>query len=148
MTICCKITALLRNRRRKLPAVHFYSHTLDRFPSGAVPILSLQGVLNGPSPKLQSASDVTSADRGVTDIPSVTEQCSSWRYAHTLRSSSWHSHESLYRKGHRQDVSHPDPNPFYPVTACAFKIEFPQWFLMLQCSLLCGNEETEVSNSS
>jgi len=125
-----------------------FTRTLDRFPSGVLHILSLQGVLNGPSPKLLSASDVTSTDRGVTDIPSVTEQCSSWRYAHTLRSSSWHSHESLYRKGHRQDVSHPDPNLFYPVTACAFKFEFPQGFLMLQCSLLCGTEEIEFSNSS
>ena len=130
MTVCFKITALLINWRRKLPAIHFYSDTLDRFPSGVLCILSLQGVLNGLSPKLLSASDVTSTDRGVTDIPSVTDLCSSWRYAHTLRSSSWHSHESLYSKGHREEVSHPDPNPFYPATACALKIEFPQGVLM------------------
>ena len=29
-----------------------------------------------------------------------------------------------------KEVSHPDPNPFHPATACAFKIEFPQGFLM------------------
>lgn len=68
----------------------------------------------------ESARDVISADRGVTDIPLVAELCSSWRRAHTLRSSSWHSHESVHRKGIREEVSHPYPSLFY-LTA-----EFPQ----------------------